>query len=80
LKDPYFLPQIVAHVGVPTLVEWLGHVGMMGAYSVLDNVLSPLLKLFVTGGLDPRKKFRLRRWMEAWKYGSGNDYKLPETD
>ena len=28
--DPLFMPQIVAHVGVPTLLEWLGHVGLMG--------------------------------------------------
>ena len=32
--DPLFMSQIVAHVGIPTLADWLGHVGMMAVYTV----------------------------------------------
>ena len=27
VADPLFMPQIVGTVGIPELVEWLGHVG-----------------------------------------------------
>jgi len=78
VADPLFMPQIVGHVGIPTLLEWLGHVGMIGLYTVADTVVSPVLSGVVeTFERDPRKRFRLRRQMEAWKFGSGGDYKLP---
>jgi len=80
--DPTFMPEIVKHVGVPTLVEWLGHVGMMGTYGLLDTVVSPMARILLALGLEdnPRKKFLWRRRMEAWKYGSGNDYEIPESN
>merc|ERR1711966_398117 len=78
--DPTFMPQIVAHVGIPTLAEWLGHVGMMGLYALLDNAASPVITPFVDKMDNPREQFRWRRRMEAWKFGSGGDYILPEED
>ncbi|CAB9520445.1 Inherit from NOG: fad dependent oxidoreductase [Seminavis robusta] len=80
VADPTFMPEIVAHVGIPTLAEWLGHVGMMGLYTLLDNAASPVITPFVEKLDDPREKFRWRRRMEAWKFGSGNDYVLPEEN
>lgn len=81
VADPLFMPQIVRHVGISTLLEWLGHVGMIGIYTVADAVVSPVLTGLVdTFEGDPRKKFRLRRQMEAWKYGSGRDYVLPSDE
>jgi hypothetical protein len=83
LADPTFMPQIVANVGVPELVKWLGHVGKMGQYSLLDNVVtsSPLVQdvidKYVT---DPRQLFQWKRALECWKFGSGNDYKFPEEE
>merc|ERR1711994_33570 len=81
VADPLFMPQIVRHVGIPTLLEWLGHVGMIGIYTLADIVVSPVLtELVNTFERDPRKKFRLRRQMDAWKYGSGRDYVLPSDE
>ena len=77
VADPTFMPEIVAHVGIPTLAEWLGHVGMMGLYAFLDSAVSPVMAPFVEKIENPREKFRWKRKMEAWKFGSGNDYKLP---
>jgi hypothetical protein len=77
VADPTFMPQIVAHVGIPTLVDWLGHVGMMGFYTLLDSAVSPVITPFVGKIEDPRSRFKWKRRMEAWKFGSGNDYTLP---
>jgi hypothetical protein len=80
LADPYFMPKIVAHVGIPTLAEWLGHVSMIALYSAAHNVATPLLKPFANNLKDPREQFRLRRKLEAWEYGSGNDYVFPRDE
>jgi hypothetical protein len=58
-------PQIVVHVGgIPALVDWLGHVSMMGLYSVLHGVISPVVDTMK----NPRAQFRWRRRVEAWKF------------
>lgn len=80
LADPTFMPQIVAHVGLPTLIDWTGHVGMMGLYGVLDMVVAPIMKPFIELLDSPREEFKWRRRMEAWKFGSGNDYTLPDEN
>jgi lycopene cyclase CruP len=78
VADPLFMPEIVFHVGLPRLVDWMGHVGMMGLYSFLDTAVSPALKPFAENTSDPRKRFALLRQMEAWKFGSGGDYKMQD--
>jgi lycopene cyclase CruP len=80
VADPTFMPQIVAHVGIPTLVEWLGHVGLMGVYGVLDNAVTPVATPFVDKMNDARARFLWRRRFEAWRFGSGNDYQLPDEN
>jgi hypothetical protein len=79
--DPAFTPQIITTVGIPALVDWLGHVAMMGIYAALDAAASPLLAPYVDKAVkDPREKFQWKRKMEAWKYGSGSDYELPKEN
>jgi len=78
--DPTFMPAIVAHVGIPRLVDWMGHVAMMGLYSAFDSAVTPVITPFVDKMDNPREKFIWRRRMEAWKFGSGNDYILPEEN
>jgi len=34
------MPIIIAHVGLPALLEWMGHVAMLGIYTVADATLS----------------------------------------
>jgi flavin-dependent dehydrogenase len=81
VADPTFMPSIIGMVGVPELVKWLGHLGQMGTYSLLDSTVAPLVKDYAEKYVtDPRKKFELRRATENWKYGSGNDYKFPEDE
>jgi hypothetical protein len=76
--DPTFMPQIVLHVGLPRLIDWLGHVSMMGLYDFLDSFVSPLIEPFVLRMEDPAELFLWRRRMEAWRFGSGNDYKFSD--
>ncbi|KAL7429994.1 hypothetical protein ACHAXH_006011 [Discostella pseudostelligera] len=82
VADPSFMPQIVAHVGIPTLVEWLGHVGMIATYHALHTAVSPILEPIVESTMknDPRERYIWRRRIEAWKFGSGNDYVFEEED
>jgi hypothetical protein len=45
--DLWFMPLIVAHVGIPTLVEWLGHVAMMSLSTVLHAEMTPVISPIV---------------------------------
>lgn len=81
VADPTFMPEIVNHVGIPTLIDWMGHVSMMGAYGFLDTVAAPLVRTALSTVVDDsRTKFHWRRRLEAWKYGSGQDYELPKEN
>ena len=84
-KDPLFTLPIVRHVGIGTLADWIGHVSMLGLYTGLHNVASPVIKPWVEANDDgrievlklrEREKFELKRKMEQWEYGSGSDYKF----
>ena len=77
LADPFYMPIIVKHVGIPQLVEWLGHVGMMGLYTTLHAQVTPVISPVVDKMDNSREKFQWKRRMESWKFGSGSDYILP---
>ncbi len=75
-----YMPTIVSHVGIPRLVDWLGHVGMMSLYTAYHASVTPVITPFVEKLQNPRSRFRWRRRMEAWKFGSGSDYILPRDE
>jgi hypothetical protein len=77
VADPFFMPAIVSHVGIPTLVDWLGHVGNMALYTLYHNAVTPIISPFVDKMDNKREQFKMRRMMEAWEFGSGGDYILP---
>jgi hypothetical protein len=52
----------------------------MAAYTVLNAAATPVMGPFVERLKNPREKFLWRRRMDAWKYGSGADYTLPDED
>ena len=73
--DPLLVPPLLRWVGPAPVVVWSYHFVMLIAYSILyqvSAVLAPALEPF-TGERD-RENFVRRRWLEALKYGSGNDY------
>ena len=73
--DPGFIPQILRHVGPVPILDWTRHFIALGVYTALHETLAPLDSL-LSSQLNPLLKFRWKRSLEAWKYGSGNDYKL----
>jgi len=82
IKDPLFMPEIISHVGILTLVDWLGHVFMLTLYTGLHTFVTPIVNVGIDNDLivDTRQKYRLRRFMDAWKYGSGCDYVFEDED
>jgi lycopene cyclase CruP len=72
LTQPLLAAQILPHVGMGTLVNWLVHYINLGAYTVLH----PLGKLGWPASkfLSPEQQYYCDRLVQAWKYGSGSDY------
>ncbi|KAJ8899364.1 hypothetical protein K2173_018338 [Erythroxylum novogranatense] len=75
LTKPQILPSIFKKVGIPVLLDWSVHFFMLGYYTLLstfaDPVIRPLLNSFPS-----KLKYEWKRRLEAWKYGSGLDFKL----
>lgn len=75
--DPTMVPRLLAHVGPEAMLDWMGHAGALGMYTAFDASVGPLVnKMANSDELAPRARFQLRRLAEAWRYGSGQDYKL----
>ncbi|CAL5219975.1 g1912 [Coccomyxa viridis] len=74
LDDPGFVPQIFGHVGIPPMLDWVRHFAALGSYTFLDKVGRPVLDNMAKGS-DAKRQYRLRRLADAWRYGSGSDFK-----
>eukprot|EP00879_Flechtneria_rotunda_P025809 GHRR01027456.1.p1 GENE.GHRR01027456.1~~GHRR01027456.1.p1 ORF type:complete len:257 (+),score=91.59 GHRR01027456.1:84-854(+) len=77
IHDPGFVPQLMAHVGPVALGEWMLHVASLGTYSALNATVAAPLKLLANSkSISDKLKYKLRRVLEAWEFGSGADYTL----
>jgi len=74
VADPGLTVDMVKHVGLRRTLEFLGHIANMGLYGLLDASVSPIMEKRIEKMNNPRERFQWRRRLEAWKYGSGNDY------
>jgi len=72
LFHPALVLQILPQVGLPVLVVWLWHYANLGAYAGLQRLGRSLLPWIKT--LPPLAQYRWHRRLDAWIYGSGNDY------
>ncbi|MFM7427472.1 MAG: FAD-binding oxidoreductase [Elainella sp.] len=72
LFHPGLVLRVIPQVGLPLLVEWLGHYLLLATYSALYP-LAKTLEPF-TASLSPLQRYRYHRWLEAWQYGAGLDY------
>lgn len=70
LHHPGLVLQVIPHVGLLALIEWLGHYLMLAGYTALY----PLGKQAAKLQFSPKSQFYLRRWFDALQYGTGNDY------
>lgn len=76
---PDLIPSIVAHVGVAALFDWTKHYLALAAFTVLASVARPFGPAIASSGfLSAKAKYRTRRMLEAWEYGSGLDWVYDE--
>ena len=72
LTKPGLVLPVIPQVGLPTLLNWIVHYFHLGLYSglyPLGRFMSDAIKT-----LPPISQYYYRRWLEAWRYGSGGDY------
>ncbi|GLJ30830.1 hypothetical protein SUGI_0612280 [Cryptomeria japonica] len=75
LTHPGILPSIFSQVGFLMVLEWMAHFASLGSYTFLSTFVSPILRSWVKN-LPKKEKYKWNRYLEAWEYGSGLDYKL----
>ncbi|NEQ30624.1 MAG: FAD-binding oxidoreductase [Leptolyngbya sp. SIO4C5] len=72
VSHPLLVAKIIPQVGIGDLVSWLGHYASLAGYSALYP-LSRAAKGWAET-LSPQQQYAYHRWVEALKYGSGQDY------
>ena len=77
-KKPLLIPPILLHVGPGPLISWVRHYAAMGLYTILWLLAAPVAPALRRAPLPPRVAFLLRRALDAWQFGSGLDYEMPE--
>ena len=77
LDAPRMVPSLVFAVGPANLAAWVRHYIAMGAYQLAHGFFeaSPSLVEALDELLPPRVAYALHRRRDAWKFGSGMDYK-----
>ncbi|XP_025014242.1 uncharacterized protein LOC8282538 isoform X2 [Ricinus communis] len=75
LTKPQIIPAIFKQVGIPVLLDWSGHFLMLSYYTFLSSFADPVIRPLINV-LPLKLKYEWKRHLEAWKYGSGLDYKL----
>nr|QTZ19485.1 lycopene beta-cyclase 1 [Bixa orellana]QTZ19487.1 lycopene beta epsilon cyclase isoform 4 [Bixa orellana]QTZ19489.1 lycopene beta epsilon cyclase isoform 4 [Bixa orellana] len=75
LTKPQILPSIFKQVGIPVLLDWSGHFFMLGYYTFLTSYVNPVIRPLLNT-FPSKMAYEWKRRLEAWKYGSGLDYKL----
>ena len=76
IKHPAIVLKIIPQVGVAALLEWTKHFANLGLYHLLSSLpANPLISATPLEKIQPEAwQYRLDRWRDAWKYGSGKDY------
>ncbi|CAO2206770.1 unnamed protein product [Urochloa humidicola] len=77
LSRPQILPSIFKQVGLGAILDWSGHFLMLGYYTFLSTFIDPVTRSWVES-LPPRDKYQWKRYLEAWRYGAGLDYRQGE--
>ncbi|MGJ3247457.1 MAG: FAD-dependent oxidoreductase [Elainellaceae cyanobacterium] len=72
IKHPGIVLKIIPRIGLPTLLNWMLHYANLGAYTALSALGKSAYPLIKT--LPPAQAYYLHRWIDAWRYGSGDDY------
>jgi lycopene cyclase CruP len=71
MTHPLLVTQIIPQVGLGALLDWTIHYINLGIYSVLSH-LSPVVQPWLKS-LPPSQQYQYHCWIDAWRYGSGQD-------
>lgn len=81
IRDPLAVPPLLFHVGLPALIDWMGHFAQLWWHSTLYNLIGRGKEAELVAAADNEgaaaaaaERFAWARRVEAWKYGSGLDY------
>jgi lycopene cyclase CruP len=72
LSHPGLIFKIIPQVGLISLIDWTIHYWNLGLYTGLYPLAKTLEPMF--NKLPLSSQYYYYRWLEAWKYGSGQDY------
>ncbi|NJK39348.1 MAG: FAD-binding oxidoreductase [Oscillatoriales cyanobacterium RM2_1_1] len=75
-SHPGLILNIIPQVGWHSLLDWAVHYGNLAAYTALfrlGQILEPRIEPLIKE-LSPTQGYYWHRWLEAWQYGSGQDY------
>ena len=73
LVNPKLVLPILPQVGINSLLNWSVHYFNLGLYRSLYSLGK--LGQPIADRLSPRQKYFYHRWLDAWKYGCGADYR-----
>ncbi|KAJ6814256.1 uncharacterized protein M6B38_140665 [Iris pallida] len=73
LTQPQILPSIFKQVGIGVILDWFVHFLMLGYYTFLSSYIDPVIRPWIKF-FPGRKRYEVKRYLEAWTYGSGLDY------
>jgi lycopene cyclase CruP len=66
LRHPGIIFRIIPQVGILPLLQWVFHYANLGIYTVMSFIG---IQIF-----PPAQEYYWSRWIDAWRYGSGDDY------
>ncbi|PSB64620.1 FAD-dependent oxidoreductase [filamentous cyanobacterium CCP1] len=73
VSQPMLGLKVIPQVGLLALLEWMLHFTNLGLYAGLHHFGQSIIKPLIAG-LPPTQRYDFDRWLDAWQYGSGNDY------
>ena len=73
LVNPKLVLPILPQVGISPLLDWSRHYFNLGLYRSL-YALGKLMES-IADSLSPQQRYYYHRWLDAWKYGCGRDYR-----
>lgn len=72
LVNPKLVLPLLPQIGLKSLLNWSTHYFNLALYSGLYRAAK--LAQPIAENLTPTQQYYYHRWLDAWKYGSGNDY------
>lgn len=74
IAHPLLVAKLIPQLGWRTLLDWMVHYFNLATYSALSYLSQPT-QTWVKN-LPPQQQYYYHRWLDAWYYGAGKDYKL----